>query len=65
MIHKAMIYPKFWAHLKKFQMKRVQDHEHRLLRKALGHKVITYPSFLVKIQNSFSKVREPKIMSML
>ena len=32
MIHKAMLYPKFWAHSKKkkIQIKRHQDHEHTI-----------------------------------
>ena len=38
---------------------------HRPWRKVLGYKVITYPSFWIKIQNSFLVVREPKIMGML
>ena len=67
MTYKARIYPKFWAHSKKFQIKRVQDHEYTI---DFGErywviKVITYPRFWIEIQKSFSKVREPKIMSML
>ena len=30
MTYKARIYPKFWAHSKKFQIKRVQDHEYTI-----------------------------------
>jgi len=29
MIHKAMIYPKLWAH-KKIQIKKAQDHEYAI-----------------------------------
>ena len=53
MIHKAMIYPKFWAHSNyyyyyiflKSRGHKIMSVYHRLWRKALGHEVIIYPNF--------------------